>query len=174
MNCDVRLLSLGAGMAGAGFAVRCGDQFVKDAAVLGPMLPIALGAQSHQLFFQRTHAFEAGAHAGELGADQVVHIAAIGRRRIHQREQAPDVSQGHVQRPAMAYKRQALQMRRRIFSVAIRLARGRGQQPLFFIKANGLNFHASGVAQCLDSNGFLLETKGRPGLPIAQIVFECP
>ena len=61
-----------------------------------PLRPLHCGRNCTGCFSSaRTHALEAGAHAGEQVVNQHGHIAEISQGRVHPRQQVNDVSQRH-------------------------------------------------------------------------------
>ena len=61
-----------------------------------PLRPLHCGRNCTGCFSSaRTHALEAGAHAGEQVVNQHGHIAEISQGRVHPRQQVHDVSQRH-------------------------------------------------------------------------------
>ena len=91
--------------------------------------------------------------AGQLFVDQQVHVAAVGIGCIHKTQQAVDLCQRHVQRPAMADEGQAFQMTLLVVAVAVVASCRLGQQPLLLVVANGFDVHAGGAGQFLDLHG---------------------
>ena len=78
--------------------MRSGDQIMRDFALAFSLAAIALRTQLHGLLFERTHALEADAHAGEQVVNQHGHIAETSQGRIHPRQQVHDVSQRQAAR----------------------------------------------------------------------------
>ena len=134
-----------------------GHQLLQDAAGVVTMVGITLRAQGHQLPLQRAQAFEAGPHTGQLVADQFVNVAAVLARLAHKRQQAFDVGQRNVERAAVAYKGQPLQMRLAIGAVAVGLARWRRQQTRLLVIADGLHIHPRGLAELADLEGVVVK-----------------
>jgi hypothetical protein len=57
---------------------------------------------------------------------------------------------------AMAHESQTLQMRAAVAAIAVRLARGRGQQAGLFVIADGFHFDAGGTAEVADLHAFII------------------
>lgn len=126
-------------MTSAGLPVGCRYQLVQDAALADGVIRVALGPQRAQLSFKRAHAREARPHTRKLRLNQGVHVGTIGFGSRHELEQALDVCERHVQRPAMADERQTLEMSCTIGAIAVRLPSRWRQEASLFVIADGLD-----------------------------------
>lgn len=106
-------------MAGAGLAVRGGDQLMKDAALTSDAAGAAAATQGSKLSFQRAHALQPRPYPRQLRVDQPVDVAAVGVWMRHELQQALDIRQRYIERSAMADEGQPFEMRPTVGAVAV-------------------------------------------------------
>lgn len=123
-----------------GYRRRCRlFQLTQNPAGLAIADHLALGTQLAQLFLQGTQFVDAHLDMVDMFVDQAIGRRAVGLRCIAQGQQFADFLLGHIQRAAVADKRQALDMHLGVLPVVTFRARWFGQQAFAFVVTDGLH-----------------------------------
>ena len=152
----------------------CVVQPAQNAAVRCAMAAGALQAQRPQFFFQCLQLPDALGHMADMRVQQRVDALAVGVGRVLEPQQRGDFVQRHVQRTAMADKRQALQVAVVVKAVIGTGARGFRQQAFSLVKTDGFTLRVGCFGEFTDFHGGLswrgsavLDFKAATRFPIA-------
>lgn len=125
-------------------------QFIQDAAVLRVTNARALLAKCLELPRQLAQFADAGGDMADVLVKQRVHLPALHLRIVLEAQQHPDLIQSHVERPAVADERQALDVRRSVDAVVAFAAWRVRQESLALVVADRLDLRLRGRRQFSD------------------------
>ena len=114
-------------------------QAVEDPALTGPPIAVARTAQFQQLHFQFPQFPHLRTNLFDVRVNEVVHLLASELRAVPEGQQLPDLGQVHVLGTAPADEEQPIQMTVVVQPKVAFAPGGRGQQPLGFVEAHGLD-----------------------------------
>lgn len=76
--------------------MRCGDQFLQNAALSGRMVGVAASAQDFKLLLERAHGFQSGLNPFELFFNDGVDIFAVLSRSHSEIDQQAYLCEWHI------------------------------------------------------------------------------
>jgi len=132
-------------MVDAGICARCADQLLQDAAVGYLVSCRTTGSQCAELRFEPLEASAFCADVLEVPLHEYVHLVTGNASVASECQEALDIRDRYVERPAVTDKMQPLEMLWPVQTIACRGARGRFEQPFTLVIAHGLYIDA-GVA----------------------------